>query len=61
MKRFIVVDDNESGHWGFVATVIDTWAEEMVDENICECFDKEHAKKICNLLNEANKIDNKED
>lgn len=55
--RYKVIEGSETGHCCFEYTVIDTTKERGVlddedDDLVCECFEKEHADKICNALNE---------
>ena len=45
--RYYVIDGSESGHCCFEYTVMDA----TKDEQVCECFDINHAELICSALN----------
>lgn len=55
--RYIVVNESDTGHCCFVASVIDTHLPETsMRMPVCECFSIEHAKQICDALNLINTI-----
>jgi hypothetical protein len=55
MKRYQVIEESESAHCCFEATVVDTHKpHEMLKGKfhwVCECFDLADAKLICDALN----------
>lgn len=64
--RYAIHDGSQSGSGFFEATVVDTTKPEIVNgkhyqgrdgqyhyESVCECFDREDAKRICDALNAA--------
>ena len=55
MDRYKVINESRSAHCCFECTVVDTINDP--DEiwgypSVCECFDEESAKLICEALNE---------
>lgn len=61
MSRYIVEKGSDSGHCCFKWSVMDTHTKELINEEtgkyqlkcMCECFEKEDAENICNLLNKS--------
>lgn len=57
--RYKVVTGSQSCHCCFEYTVVDTQSPYMIGDKqyknqfdqVCECFEKEHADMICNALN----------
>ena len=57
--RYAVVQDSQSGHCCFSATVVDTSRPKMVHgkhyngqfESVCECFEESEARMIAAALN----------
>lgn len=67
--RYQVVEDSQSGHCCFNATVVDTSKLEIINgehrkdregrflyEIVCECFSMEHAQLICDALNAKERL-----
>lgn len=63
-ERYKVYDGSVSAHCCFVASVVDTFQPSIIGnihykdsagieqyEEVCECFTKENALKICEALN----------
>jgi len=63
MNRYKIVEDSQSAHCCFTATVVDTTKPIMYGgehynnqyESVCECFDIKDAEMICEALNKLNK------
>lgn len=65
--RYAIVEDSQSGHCCFGYTVVDTAKPFLIHGEhykgrfiaVCECFDEQDAKLICDALNahEARRIE----
>jgi len=65
--RYAIVEGSQTGHCCFNYTVVDTAKPSLVNGEhykgqfveVCECFDEEDAKLICDALNahEARRIE----
>lgn len=61
MNRYIVEEGSDSSHCCFEWSVMDTHTKTSKNyltggfylKCVCECFDKEDAENICNLLNKS--------
>lgn len=53
MTRYKVVNESQSNHCCFQATVVDTtkYSSPGQFKEVCECFEEEDAKRICEALN----------
>jgi hypothetical protein len=61
MPRYKVIEDSQSGHCCFEATVVDTHSPVMMHGEhykgryhaVCECMDEDDAQMIADALNKA--------
>lgn len=61
MSRYKIIDGSQSAHCCFDFTVVDIDSPVMIGnkqfdnkfESVCECFDYESAKLICEALNKV--------
>jgi hypothetical protein len=60
MDRFIIINKSLSAHCCFCYTIVDTSygredfgkvEDDYWKETVCECFEENHAKDVCDALN----------
>lgn len=57
MSRYVVINESQTAHCCFVATVVDITKRAFDGseqfEPVCECFEEEYAIRIASALNKA--------